>query len=132
MKPESGRPIIKNYHSGSRWWGAEQLAHHEVETIKFVFLHNTENINEREKQISEWLDDNGYGEITIEAYFCVGEDDETNTDDCYIDEVFYPEDFDDALDSCPFLMDEEKEKSKIDMQEYCDKLDEEKFKLYEP
>lgn len=132
MIPKSDKPIIKGYRSGGNWWGAEQLAHHEIETIKHVFLQDTENVNEREKQISEWLDDNGYGEITIEAYFCVGEDNEVNTCHCYIDEVFYPEDFDDALDECPFLMQDEKEKSKVDMQNFCDALNEEQFKFYEP
>lgn len=132
MKPKSERPIIKNYRSGRLWWGCEHLAYHEINTSEHVYLEKTENIDDRFKQVCDWLNDNEFTELTIEAYFCVGEDNEVMTMECDLDEVFYPEEFDEAIDSCPFLMDEEKEKSKIDMQEYCDNLEKEQFKFYEP
>ena len=69
------------------------------------------------------------GEVTIEAYLSIGEDTSTNSSNCDIDEVFYPSEFDQAVDRCSLLTDAEKSKLKGLMSDIADEKD--GYELYD-
>lgn len=71
--------------------------------------------------------------VTVEAYFSVGYDHSVGASGyCDLEEQFYSDAFDEAVDICPLLSDEEKEAIKQKMVEIIDDLDSSNYTPYEP
>lgn len=131
-----GRPIIKNFRKGrvsydgnsmvgGRWWGCDHLAYKTTEPCDFIGFIDDED---RYKEAEKWFEEHGLGTVKVEAYFHVGEDESTGSVSCDLDEWFYPEGFDDKVEECPHLTEDEKVKVMNWMQDFSE--DEKHYELY--
>ena len=136
----STRPLIKNYRSGyapndgngmvgGAWWGCEHLAYAEAYITDFIELPDEESIMSRWPKIADWFREKN--DVVIEAYIEIGEDKSTNYSGCEVDEVFYPEDFDETVNDCPYLSEQEKRDTIKKFREFVDRLDTEDFEFYD-
>lgn len=134
------RPTIKNYRSGyasnegngmvgGAWWGCEHLAHAEAYVTDFIELPDEESIMSRWPKINDWFMEKD--KVVIEAYIEIGEDNSTNYSSCDVDEVFYPEEFDERVNACPYLSEQEKQDTIKKFREFVDRLDTEDFEFYD-
>ena len=71
--------------------------------------------------------------VTVDAYFSVGYDHSVGIDShCDLEEQFYSDAFDEAVDKCPMLSDDERASIKEKMTEIIDGLDASAYTPYEP
>lgn len=134
------RPKIKNYHKGyasndgngmvgGKWWGCERLAYKTVYITDHIDIPVHDDFGARWDKVVDWFD--GKDELVIEAYIEIGEDKSTNYSAYDLDEVFYPDEFDDLVGLCPYLSDPEREDAITKFRSFVDELDAGDFELYE-
>lgn len=139
----SNRPIIKNYRSGrvgndgngmigGSWWGCQHLGYVEVYVSDMIDDLEGDEFGDRIESVCAWLSENDHETVTIEAYINEGEDESTNAYEFDVDEVFYPDEFDEWINECPYLLEPEKEAIIKKFGDYVDNLDAHEFELYEP
>lgn len=132
------RPVIKNIHSGyvhpdgngmtgGRWSGCERLAYRGEYISQHIDIDKVSNTD----AVCDWLEKNHLDFVTIECYIEFDDDFSTNYHSVTISELFYPEEFDERINKCPHLTDEEKKKTISDFKEFVDSLEEGDFHLYE-
>ena len=135
----SNRPKSKDYRHGrvpndgngmigGRWWSCTRLAHKEIPL--------TDLIPERPDYdaVSAYFIEKGWGDdypfVEVEAYFTTGADESVGLREiCDLDESFVPEDFEKAVDDCPFLTQPESDALKEKVREIAD--DEDGYEFYE-
>jgi hypothetical protein len=117
---------------GGSWWGCQHLAHLEVEIYDFIDVETNDDFGDRWDKICEWFEYYGKDSVIIEAYINEGEDNSTNYHEFDIDEVFYPTEFDEYINSCYLLSDDEKRAAIKKFGDFVDGLDAHEFELYEP
>ena len=86
------------------------------------------------EDICKWFEDNydANGTATVEAYFTVGYDHSVGvSDSCEEDERFGPDGFDETVNRCPYLNDEERFYIITAMDDMVDDIPEDDFEFYE-
>ena len=133
-----GRPIIKNECSGyasndgngmvgGRWYGCDRLAYRGEYISQHIDIDKVSDTD----AVCDWLEKNHLDFVTIECYIEFDDDFSTNHHSVTISELFYPEEFDERINKCPHLTDEEKKKTIAAFKEYVEGLEETDFRLYE-
>lgn len=131
------RPVIKKEGSGfashegngmvgGRWSGCERLAYKSV----YISDHIDQKHSIIEKA-SEWLNKHNLDSITVECYIEFDDDDSTNHHSVTIDELFYPDEFDERINKCPYLTKKQKAKTIENFKRYLDELEYSDFQLYD-
>lgn len=132
------RPVVKNIKSGyashdgngmvgGKWSGCDRLAYKGEYISQHIDPAKVKNTDE----VCDWLEKNHLNFVTIECYITFDDDDSTDCHTRCIDEVFYPEKFDERINSCPYLTDKEKAIVIKDFKEYVDNLEETDYRLYD-
>ena len=97
--------------------------------FKFVYIEDLIKGDEAWEWMHEKLGDESF---KIEAYITTGYDHSVGLDDiCEMDEWFANEEFDKALEECPLLTAEEKEKVKTELEAIAENEDGYEFYDYE-
>lgn len=129
----STRPFVKNFRKGvvpndgngmvgGKWWGCSRLAHKEIPIADLV------PDSAFADAVCAFFIEKGWGDlyafVEVEAYFDVGSDESVGLREiCDLDESFIPDDFEDAVNECPFLTQKESDALMEKVREIADEWD---------